>query len=171
MHFKTHVKAEHRGLSGQDEYGDGMVEQGWLGVGLPEVVGGLGLGMVETARSGDRDAAIAAMRSAVDELRDAGNVFYGVWGAGVLAETLLERGAEGDLAEAEDVVGWLANLPAGQGSAMCEITLLRLNALLSRTRGDEVAYCELATRYRAMAESLGYEGHIDHARAFTRTAP
>jgi len=26
MHFRTHVKPEHRGLSGQDEYGDGMVE-------------------------------------------------------------------------------------------------------------------------------------------------
>ncbi len=26
MHFRTHVKKEHRGLSGQDEYGDGMVE-------------------------------------------------------------------------------------------------------------------------------------------------
>ena len=26
MHCRTHVKAEHRGLSGQDEYGDGMVE-------------------------------------------------------------------------------------------------------------------------------------------------
>jgi len=26
MHFRTHVKSEHRGISGQDEYGDGMVE-------------------------------------------------------------------------------------------------------------------------------------------------
>ena len=26
MHFRTHVKAEHRNKSGQDEYGDGMVE-------------------------------------------------------------------------------------------------------------------------------------------------
>ena len=26
MHFRTHVKAEHRGLSGQDAYSDGMVE-------------------------------------------------------------------------------------------------------------------------------------------------
>jgi arylsulfatase len=26
MHFRTHVKAEHRGVSGQDEYSDGMVE-------------------------------------------------------------------------------------------------------------------------------------------------
>jgi arylsulfatase len=26
MHFRTHVKAQHRGISGQDEYSDGMVE-------------------------------------------------------------------------------------------------------------------------------------------------
>ncbi|MEZ5147762.1 MAG: sulfatase-like hydrolase/transferase [Bacteroidales bacterium] len=26
MHFRTHVKEEHRGISGQDEYSDGMVE-------------------------------------------------------------------------------------------------------------------------------------------------
>ena len=26
MHFRTHIKSEHIGLSGQDEYGDGMVE-------------------------------------------------------------------------------------------------------------------------------------------------
>ena len=26
MHFRTHVKAENRGKSGQDEYSDGMVE-------------------------------------------------------------------------------------------------------------------------------------------------
>jgi arylsulfatase A-like enzyme len=26
MHFRTHVKAEHKGISGQDEYSDGMVE-------------------------------------------------------------------------------------------------------------------------------------------------
>ena len=26
MHFRTHVKAELRGISGQDEYSDGMVE-------------------------------------------------------------------------------------------------------------------------------------------------
>jgi hypothetical protein len=26
MHFRTHVKAENRGISGQGEYNDGMVE-------------------------------------------------------------------------------------------------------------------------------------------------
>ena len=66
----------------------------------------------ERARRGDRDAAIAVMRQAVDELHQAGRPFYGVWGTGVLVETLLERGAEGDLAEAQEAIDWLANLPA-----------------------------------------------------------
>ena len=48
---------------------------------------------------------------------------------------------------------------------MCEITLLRLRALLSRARGDNVAYRDLVGRYRAMAESLGFEGHIAMAEA------
>ena len=119
----------------------------------------------ETARRGDRDAAIAVMRQAVDELRQAGQLFYGVWGTGVLVETLLERGAEGDLAEAQEAIDRLANLPADQGSAMREITLLRLRALLARARGDDVAYRDLVSRYRAMAESLGFEGHIAWAEA------
>jgi len=34
-----------------------------------------------------RDAAIAVMRRAVDELHRAGRLFYGVWGAGVPVET------------------------------------------------------------------------------------
>ena len=80
-------------------------------------------------------------------------------------ETLLERGAEGDLAEAQEAIDRLANLPADDGSAMRDITLLRLRALLARARGDDVAYRDLLGRYRAMAESLGFEGHIDWAEA------
>ena len=48
---------------------------------------------------------------------------------------------------------------------MREITLLRLRALLARARGDDVAYRDLVSRYRAMAESLGFEGHIAWAEA------
>ena len=43
--------------------------------------------------------------------------------------------------------------------------LLRLRALLARARSDDVAYRDFLDRYRAMAESLGYEGHIDWAEA------
>ena len=108
---------------------------------------------------------LPVMRQAVDELHQAGRLGYGVWGTGVLVETLLERGAEGDLAEAQEAIDRLANLPADQGSAMLEITLLRLRALLARARGDDVAYRDLVSRYRAMAESLGFEGHIAWAEA------
>ncbi len=74
------------------------------------------------------------------------------------------RGSGGDLAEAREAIDRLANLP-DDGSAMLEITLLRLNALLARARGDDVAHRDLASRYRAMAESLGFEGHIAWAKA------
>ena len=86
----------------------------------------------ERARRGDRDAAIPVMRKAVDELHQAGRIGYGVWGTGVLAEALLERGAQGDLAEAQEAIDRLANLPADEGWAMRQITLLRLRALMSR---------------------------------------
>jgi len=119
----------------------------------------------ERAGRGDRDAAIAVIRQAVDELHQAGRLGYGVWGTGVLVETLLERGAEGDLAEAQEAIDRLANLSADERWAMLGITLLRLRALLARTRGDDVAHRDLASRYRAMAESLGFEGHIAMAEA------
>jgi hypothetical protein len=48
---------------------------------------------------------------------------------------------------------------------MGEITLLRLRALLSLARGDDVAHRDLVSRYRAMAESLGFEGHVAWAEA------
>jgi class 3 adenylate cyclase len=119
----------------------------------------------ERARRGDRDAAIALMRQAVDELHQAGRPFFGVWGTGVLVETLLERGGEGDLAEARGAIDRLANLSADDGSAMREITLLRLRALLTRANGDDTAYRDYRDRYRAMAKSLGFEGHMAWAEA------
>src|SRR6185312_10221577 len=52
----------------------------------------------EKARSGDLDGAIPVMRAAVSELLEAGRLGYGVFATGILVDTLLERGAEGDLA-------------------------------------------------------------------------
>ena len=124
----------------------------------------------ERARRGDRDAAIPVMRQALDVLHQAGQLGYGVFGTGVLVEALLERGAEGDLAEAQEAICRLADLSADDGSAMLEITLLRLRALLARARGDDVDYRDLASRYRAMAQSLGFEGHIAWAEAMIEGA-
>ena len=80
-------------------------------------------------------------------------------------ETLLERGAEGDLAEAQEAIDRLTNLRADHDSAMLDITLLRLRTLLARARGDDAAYRDFGNRYRAMAQSLGFEGHIAWAEA------
>jgi arylsulfatase len=43
MHFRTHVKAEHRGISGQDEYADGMVEHDMHVGQLLELIDRLGI--------------------------------------------------------------------------------------------------------------------------------
>jgi hypothetical protein len=59
----------------------------------------------------------------------------------------------------------LANLWPDDGSPAREIMLLRMGTLLAGARGDDVAYRDLMGRYRAMAESLGFEGHIAMAKA------
>jgi hypothetical protein len=43
--------------------------------------------------------------------------------------------------------------------------LLRLRTLLAGARGDDVAYRDLVSRYRAMVTELGFEGHIAWAEA------
>jgi adenylate cyclase len=44
---------------------------------------------------------------------------------------------------------------------------LRLRALLARARGDDIAYRYYRNRYRAMATSLGFEGHMQWAEAIS----
>ena len=41
--------------------------------------------------------------------------------------------------------------------------------LAAVARDDDVAYRDLVSRYRAMAESLGFEGHIAWAEALTES--
>ena len=120
----------------------------------------------EKARRGDRDEAIPVMRDAVVDL------FRGGWlqancvrATGVLVDTLLDRGAEGDAAEAEAAVDRLAALPADEGLVLRDVWLLRLRALTARARGDEASYRELRDQYRQTAKTLGFEGHIDWAEA------
>ena len=125
----------------------------------------------DMARRGDRDEAIPLMRAAVDHLfREGRLLFWGPAATGVLVETLLDRGADGDVAEAQAAIERLAAAPADDGLAMRDIWLLRLRALRARAHGDDVAYRDLISRYRAMAESLGFEGHIAWAGAMIERA-
>jgi hypothetical protein len=118
------------------------------------------------ARRGDRDEAIPLMRAAVDHLFREGRLLaWGVPATGVLVETLLDRGAEGDVAEAEAAIERLATSPADEGLAMRDIWLLRMRALLARAHGDAARYRDFRDRYRDMAKTLGFEGHIAWAEA------
>ncbi len=120
----------------------------------------------ETARRGDHDEAIPLMRDGVDHLFREGELLaLGVPTTGVLVQTLLDRGADGDMAEAEAAIERLAAAPADEGLVIREIWLLRLRALLARTHGDDMAYVDLRDRYHDMATSLGFEGHIAWAEA------
>ena len=90
----------------------------------------------ERARCGDLDGAIQLMRAAVDHLFREGQLLgWGIPATGVLVETLLDRGAESDVAEAEAAIERLASArgrlraarylavattrPAGAGSWRC----------------------------------------------------
>jgi class 3 adenylate cyclase len=120
----------------------------------------------ERARCGDRDDAIPLMPAAVDDLIREGQLLgWGIPATGVLVETLLDRGADGDVVEAEAAITRLADAPADDGLVIREIWLLRLRALLARAHGDAAAYAHFRDRYRDMATSLGFEGHIEWAEA------
>jgi hypothetical protein len=100
------------------------------------------------------------MRAAVDDLVRQGRLLgWGMPATGVLVETLLDRGTDGDVAEAEDAIDRLARLRA-DGFVLCDVLLLRLRALLARAHGDAAAYAHFRARYYDMAKSLEYEGHI-----------
>jgi len=108
------------------------------------------------------------MRAAVDHLfRERQLPLWGPAAMGVLVETLLDRGADGDVAEAEAAIERFAAAPAEQGLALCDIWLLRLRALLARAHGDNATYAHFREGYRVMAKTLGFDGHIAWAEAMT----
>jgi class 3 adenylate cyclase len=122
----------------------------------------------ERARRGDRDDVIPQMRAVSDHLFCEGRLLlWGIPATGVLVETLLDRGAHGDVAEAEAVIERLAAAQAEEGLVIRDIWLLRLRALLARAHGDAAAYTDLRDRYRDTAKTLGFEGHIGWAEAMS----
>jgi class 3 adenylate cyclase len=159
-----HTDAERgRGQTLLAEVGDAFVRRGYLLCDLPlvEVYAAR-----ERARHGDRDDAIPLVRAAVDHLfREGLLLLWGVPATGVLVETLLDRGADGDVAEAEAAIERLAAAPADEGLVIRDIWLLRLRALLARAHGDAAAYEHFRDRYRDVARTLGFQGHIAWAEA------
>ena len=120
----------------------------------------------ERGRRGDPDDAIPLIRATVDHLISTGQLLqWGVAATSVLVETLLDRATDGDMAEAEAAIDRLAAANHDGGLPLRDIWLLRLQALLARAHGDATAYEHFRDRYRDMARTLGFEGHIAWAEA------
>ncbi len=119
----------------------------------------------EKARTGDIDGAIQLARAVVDYTFDAGDVLSLGEATRVLVESLLQRGASADLKEAQTTINRLAAEPTDPGFVLFEVPLLRLRALLAQAHGDAATYAQFRDRYRDMAKTLGFEGHIALAEA------
>jgi adenylate cyclase len=118
----------------------------------------------EDALNGDVEAALPVMRAAVDTLFNNCQLTICMWATSVLVVALLERGAEGDVLEADAAIERL-DAAALDDLIVRDVCVLRLRTLLAQARGDQASYRELRDRYRAMANDLGFEGHMAWAAA------
>ena len=115
-------------------------------------------------RIGDVDRAVEKSRIVFNYLLDTGGMLFRGPAITVLVEALLARGGKGDFPEAQDTIGQLEAARTEPGFVFHELPMLRLRALLARVQGD-AAYQDSTQRYRAMAKSLGFVGHIAWAEA------
>ena len=115
-------------------------------------------------RRGRRPRAIENTRAVVNTLFENDERFMRSEATAVLVQSLLTRGSDADIQEAAAEIERLAAVPTDPGFVLNEIQLLRMRALLARAQGD-AAYRDFGDRYRAMAKSLGFEGHIAIAEA------
>ena len=121
----------------------------------------------EKARHGDIDGAVGLLRAIMERGNAPGGVGPDGRAVEVLVELLLHRARPADIAAAREAIDQVAAVPTEPGVVVYEIALLRLRALLARACGDEPGYRQFADRYRAMANEIGFEGHIAMAEAMT----
>ncbi len=117
----------------------------------------------EKARAGDVDGAIELSRVVVEQMYACGEVLALPKSISTLVSALMSRGDPMDLSEAQSAIDRLAAVPTEPGFVMNDLWLLRMRALEAQARADESAYRDYRDRYRAMANSLGFEGHIKWA--------
>ncbi len=119
----------------------------------------------EKARSDDLDGAIELARTVLEEQFDTGEMLMRGPATTVLVESLLRRGAEGDLVSARQAVDRLAAVPTDPGFVLHELPILRLRALLAGANGDTASYREFLAAFRAKARQAEFEGYLAQADA------
>ena len=114
---------------------------------------------------GDLDGAVTQLRALTENLFKTRHIGICDLATATLVEALLARGSQPDMGEAQAAIERLEGLPVNFPWAVRDITVLRLRTFLAEMRGDEATYRQLRERYRAMATSLGFEGHMKWAEA------
>lgn len=136
---------------------DAVLERRFLIAALPLI--DLEIGK-DKARTGAHDEAIEILRAVVDREFATDHTIHRGAAVTALVETLLQRCTDADRVEAHAAIERLAAVPVEPGFVLYDVALLRLRALLAKAHGDEAAYRDYVERYRTMATSLGFEGHI-----------
>jgi adenylate cyclase len=85
-------------------------------------------------------------------------------------ESLLRRGGDAAVREAEETLAQFTAFATGSGFEVFDVLVLQLRASIARAHGDDVGYRDTVARYRALAESFGFEGHIAIAEAMQKAA-
>jgi hypothetical protein len=83
----------------------------------------------------------------------------------VLVESLLRRGRDTDLVDAQAAIDALAAVPTEPNFVVYQLPLLKTRALLARAQDDSRGYQTYADRYKAFAKALDFEGHMATAIA------
>jgi adenylate cyclase len=111
-------------------------------------------------RTGDLDKAVEFARGVEEADYRSGGTLIRAAAVAALVDALLSRRAPADIQEAQAAVERLAAEPTESGSIMNELWLLRMRALLANALGEGAAYRAYRDRYRQMANSCCFEGHI-----------
>jgi adenylate cyclase len=119
----------------------------------------------EKARTEDFGGAIDLARHVIAELFESGAALYLGAATSLLVESLLRRGRNTDVEEAQAAVNTLAAISTDPGFVLYELPLQRMRALLARARGDDGSYRTRTDRYLATAQTLKFEGHLAAACA------
>jgi adenylate cyclase len=121
----------------------------------------------QKARHGLIDDAVVVLEAVLDDVIASGGIGPHGHATEVMVELLLQRGEPADVAAAREAIERLEAMPVEPGVVVHNIVLLRLRALVAQARGDEAEYQQYRDRYRAMANEIGFEGHMAMAEAMT----
>jgi adenylate cyclase len=119
----------------------------------------------EKSRTKDFDGAIELSRHVIAGQVETGATLCLGAVIGVLVESLLGRGNDADLIEAQAAIETLAAIPTDPDFVVYQLPLLKTRALLAKARDDVSGYRINADRYNACAKALGFEGHLATALA------